>query len=54
MFVRPSARSAVASEILTSNRAAIAWGLVRALEYRPHIHLSLAVAAASASRVERQ
>lgn len=32
MFVRPSARSAVASEILISNRAAMSWGSVRALE----------------------
>jgi hypothetical protein len=31
MFVRPSARSAVASEIVMLNRAAIAWGFVRAL-----------------------
>lgn len=51
--MRPSARSAVASEILISNRAAIACGFVRELPYRPHMRLSLAVPAAMASPAER-
>jgi hypothetical protein len=53
MFVRPSAVSAVASEILISNRAAIACGFVRELLYLPHMRLSLAAAASSASLGQR-